>query len=100
MPRNSEAVNRAFAELEHPIQFETEERVRALKEINPIPRQQDREPAELLDSPALKSDAARNLEIEQQIRDRAYCLYVERGREDGHEIEDWLEAELELLANR
>lgn len=27
---------------------------------------------------------------------RAYELYVERGREDGHDVEDWIAAEPEL----
>jgi hypothetical protein len=27
---------------------------------------------------------------------RAYDLYVARGREDGHDIEDWMQAEREL----
>jgi hypothetical protein len=38
--------------------------------------------------------------IEDQIRDRAYELYVQRGRKDGSELKDWLDAEFELLANR
>jgi hypothetical protein len=33
---------------------------------------------------------------EEQIRKRAYELYVARGREPGREIEDWLRAEREL----
>lgn len=33
---------------------------------------------------------------EELIRSRAYELYEERGREDGHEAEDWLEAEAEI----
>ena len=37
-----------------------------------------------------------NPSLEQQIRNRAYQLYEERGREDGHELEDWLRAEVEL----
>jgi Protein of unknown function (DUF2934) len=37
-----------------------------------------------------------NPSLEQQIRNRAYELYVDRGREDGHELEDWLRAEAEL----
>jgi len=32
----------------------------------------------------------------RQIRLRAYELYVARGREDGHELEDWLRAEEEI----
>ena len=35
---------------------------------------------------------------EQEIRLRAYTLYEERGREDGHAIDDWLRAEAELSA--
>jgi hypothetical protein len=33
---------------------------------------------------------------EEQIRARAFELYLERGREPGHELEDWLQAEFEL----
>lgn len=32
----------------------------------------------------------------QQIAERAYQIYEQRGREDGHALEDWLQAELEL----
>jgi hypothetical protein len=35
--------------------------------------------------------------LEQQIRQRAYQLYEARGREDGHELEDWLNAEAEVF---
>ncbi len=33
---------------------------------------------------------------EEQIRQRAYELYELRGREDGHDLDDWLKAELEV----
>ncbi len=33
---------------------------------------------------------------EAQIEQRAYELYLERGREHGRDVEDWLEAEREL----
>jgi len=33
---------------------------------------------------------------EEEIRRRAYELYEARGREDGHDMEDWLEAEAEI----
>jgi DUF2934 family protein len=36
-------------------------------------------------------------ELEIQIRERAYALYEERGREDGHAVEDWLRAEQEIM---
>lgn len=35
-------------------------------------------------------------ELEHQIRLRAHELYEARGREDGHELEDWLRAEEEI----
>jgi Protein of unknown function (DUF2934) len=34
--------------------------------------------------------------LEEQIRTRAYELYEARGREQGHDLEDWLEAEAEI----
>ena len=41
-------------------------------------------------------------EFYDRVRTRAYELFVARGGEYGHEIEDWLEAERELFgsANR
>lgn len=33
---------------------------------------------------------------EDQIRQRAYEIYEARGREDGHDLEDWLSAEEEI----
>ena len=34
---------------------------------------------------------------EDQIRARAYQIHLERGREPGHEQDDWLQAEYELM---
>jgi hypothetical protein len=39
-------------------------------------------------------------EHEHQIRLRAHELYEERGREDGHELDDWLRAEEEIAAKK
>jgi DUF2934 family protein len=36
-------------------------------------------------------------ELERQIRERAYEFYEARGREDGHDLEDWLRAEKEIM---
>jgi hypothetical protein len=33
---------------------------------------------------------------EQEIRDRAYEIYPQRGAQPGYELEDWLQAEREL----
>jgi hypothetical protein len=49
--------------------------------------------------PSINSEVTRQA-IEEQIRERAYQLFIERGSRDGHAVQDWLDAELELLANR
>lgn len=36
--------------------------------------------------------------LEEEIRRRAYELYEERGREDGHDLDDWLCAEAEITS--
>ena len=33
---------------------------------------------------------------EQEIRNRAYEIYLQRGAQSGHEVEDWLQAEREV----
>ena len=40
------------------------------------------------------------MELIDRIRVRAYELYLERGREPGHDTEDWLRAEAELMAQQ
>ena len=50
-------------------------------------------------TPVRKTSSSSNpssLELETQIRERAYELYQERGRTPGHENEDWLQAEREV----
>ena len=37
---------------------------------------------------------------DENIRRRAYQLYVERGRGNGHEMDDWLKAEREVVGER
>jgi Protein of unknown function (DUF2934) len=34
-------------------------------------------------------------ELQDQIRARAYQVYEQRGRDDGHSLDDWLQAEAE-----
>ena len=45
-----------------------------------------KEPASIVTDPKL----------EEEIRRQAYTLYEQRGREDGHDIDDWLRAEAEI----
>jgi hypothetical protein len=35
--------------------------------------------------------------LEDRIRNRAYQIYVQRGSEDGHALDDWLNAKAEVL---
>jgi outer membrane protein TolC len=44
------------------------------------------------------SEQARSAEVtEENIAQRAYSLYEARGRQQGHDLDDWLQAERELL---
>jgi hypothetical protein len=36
-------------------------------------------------------------ELEARIRQRAYELYLARDRGDGHDLEDWFQAEAEIV---
>jgi hypothetical protein len=40
------------------------------------------------------------LSLEERIRRRAYELYVQRGHHSGLELDDWVEAEREILRAR
>ena len=37
---------------------------------------------------------------EELIRKRAYDFYVQRGREQGHDWEDWFKAEAEIMGRK
>ncbi len=39
-------------------------------------------------------------DLEEEIRARAYQMYEERGREDGHDLDDWLMAEREITGKK
>ena len=52
-----------------------------------------KDPAKKPSAPAVSDPQ----ELEIQIRERAYELYEARGREDGHDLEDWLLAEEEIV---
>lgn len=45
-----------------------------------------------------KSEQARPTHEEIEIR--AYEIYIERGRADGHDLENWLQAEQQILARQ
>jgi hypothetical protein len=41
-----------------------------------------------------------DLSLQEQIQRRAYELYVERGNQSGSELDDWLQAETEILESQ
>ena len=43
---------------------------------------------------------AQSQHLAEQIRQRAYELYEARGREDGHELDDWLRAQEEITQRK
>lgn len=45
------------------------------------------------------SEEAKPVLPEEQIRLRAYMLYVEHGKKDGFALDDWLQAEVEILGS-
>jgi hypothetical protein len=70
------------------------------RQTEQLEKRVDRRPDEIEKKPstlAPKSDEPTVLiPIEQQIQQRAYELYEQRGRTDGHDWDDWLQAECEI----
>jgi hypothetical protein len=52
-------------------------------------------------SPQSANSELGSLELtEEVIRQHAYRLYAERGGEHGHDVEDWLQAEAEVMGKK
>jgi DUF2934 family protein len=50
--------------------------------------------------PTTVTSELQELELEYQIRLRAYEPYEARGRKHGHELDDWLRAKEEIRENK
>ena len=50
-------------------------------------------------SRAPKALAQQTSVTNNDVARRAYDLYLARGREDGHDVDDWMQAERELRAS-
>jgi P-type Cu2+ transporter len=48
------------------------------------------------ESRSAQNQSTETAQIQERIRQRAYELYEQRGRQDGHAEQDWLEAEREI----
>ena len=51
-------------------------------------------------TPTAHPDLGSLEETEDLIRKRAYVYYEQRGCEDGHDLDDWLRAEAEIVGNK
>jgi len=47
--------------------------------------------------PSDKQVAEYAVDLQEKIQNRAFELYEQRGKVDGHDLEDWLQAESELV---
>jgi hypothetical protein len=58
---------------------------------------QSREPAVPQKEPVHSQPVSPQDDVQARITDRAYELYTERGYREGYAVDDWLEAEREVL---
>jgi Protein of unknown function (DUF2934) len=50
--------------------------------------------------PTVTQTTESTAKLQEQVRCRAYEIYEQRGREEGHDLDDWLQAESELVHQR
>jgi Protein of unknown function (DUF2934) len=62
-------------------------------------REEESMPALTMKETPKPASTATETKLQNQIRRRAYELYEERGRDDGHALEDWLQAEIDITGN-
>ena len=53
-------------------------------------------PSEKIKSTSVTPISNPHPNLHEEIRRRAYELYESRGREDGHDVDDWLRADAEV----
>jgi DUF2934 family protein len=77
---------------------------RLQRQTDQLDKKVERHPAEIekeLSTLAPTSDEpTAPVPIKRQIQQRAYALYEQRGSADGHELDDWLQAEREIKGQR
>jgi monoterpene epsilon-lactone hydrolase len=72
------------------------------KETDMAPRPENYDGGEAVEPGADAQEQDRLLDVsrEEDIRRRAYEIYLERGEEPGRDVEDWLQAERELMQDQ
>ena len=73
---------------------------RLQRQTEQLEQRADRHPDEIEKKPSTlapkSGESSVLIPIEQQIQQRAYELYERRGRTEGHDLDDWLQAEREI----
>jgi hypothetical protein len=73
---------------------------RSQRQTEQLEKKVDRHPDEIEKKPSTRAPRLDEptvlIAIEEQIQQRAHQLYEQRGRTDGHELDDWLQAECEI----
>jgi replicative DNA helicase len=73
---------------------------RLQRQTEQLDKRVDRDPDEIEKKPSTlvpkSNEPTFLIPIERQIQQRAYELYEQRGRTDGHDLNDWLQAEREI----
>ena len=64
------------------------------------PQQEDKEMAAATGTKAASKEVRQNESITEQIRQRAYDIYVSRASAPGDEVQDWLQAEREVRSKQ
>jgi hypothetical protein len=70
---------------------------------NQYPQDQSQKPAnatQTVSAAALNSNQSDFTPSPDEVARRAYFTYVNEGSQDGHEVQHWLTAEAELIAER
>ena len=70
------------------------------RRIEQLEKREDRQPDAIEKEPSTLAPKSNEptvlIPIEPQIQQRAYELYERRGKTDGHDLDDWLQAECEI----
>ena len=46
--------------------------------------------------PQMRKETTSTVDVDERIRQRAFELFQLRGRQDGHDFDDWMQAEAEV----
>ena len=62
-------------------------------------REEESMPVLMMKETPRPASTATETKLEEQVRRRAYQLYEARGRKNGNDLEDWVQAEIDITGN-